>query len=451
MEEKIFKSYDIRGIYPSEINEDLAYKIAQAYVKIVEPKGKVVVGMDVRLSSPPLKKAVIEGLTDAGIDVVDIGLVSTEMYYFAVGYYQYAGGLQVTASHNPAEYNGIKMVRQGPAPVSSDSGIYEIRDLIKEGKEKIESATKGNIENKNVLDDFVKFALKFINPKTIKPLKLVYNPNFGYEGEVLKRAMAIGQLPITLIGLNDTPDGTFPKGRPDPFVPENRPEFVEKVKSEKADLGVAWDADGDRIFFCTKSGLFIESYYMNALLIKTVLAKNPGARIVYDPRYTWALIDSIKENNGEAVICKVGHSFIKEKMRQVDAVFCGESSGHIYFRDFYFSDSGLIPLFLVLELVSEEGNLDQLLAPYFAKYFISGEINTEVEDQQAIIDKLKEKYADAEQDELDGLSAEYPDWRFNVRPSNTEPLLRLNVEAKSQELMAEKRDEVLEVIKFIKL
>lgn len=449
MEEKIFKSYDIRGIYPSEINEDLAYKIAQAYVKIIKPDGKVAVGMDVRLSSPQLKKAVIEGLIDAGIEVVDIGLVSTEMYYFAVGFYKYAGGIQVTASHNPAEYGGIKMVRQGAAPVSADSGIYEIRDLIKEGKENPPAGgRKGSIEKKDVLDDFVKFALNFVDIGALKPIKLVFNPNFGYEGEVLKKAVAIGRLPLTLVGLNDTPDGTFPKGRPDPFVPENRPEFVAKVKAEKADLGVAWDADGDRVFFCTETGQFAESYFANALLIKTMLAKYPGAKIVYDPRYTWALLDSIKENGGKSVVCRVGHSFIKEKMRQVDAVFCGESSGHIYFRDFYYADSGLIPLLLVLELISKEGTLGTLLRPYFEKYFISGEINAEVKNQQAIIAKLKEKYADAKQDELDGLSVEYADWRFNVRPSNTEPLLRLNLEAKSQKLMAEKRDEVLRVMKL---
>ena len=448
MNTEIFKSYDIRGVYPKEINEDSIYKIGQANVKIIKPQGKVVVSRDVRIHSESLVKALINGLTDAGMDVVDIGLVSTEMLYFAVANYGFAGGLQVTASHLPAEYNGLKLVREEAKPVFSDNGLYEIRDLIVAGKEKIESELKGTLEQKDVLEDFSKFSLDFIDSQTIKPLKLVYNPNFGFEAEVLKKVVEIGSLPLTLAGLNDKPDGTFPKGRPDPFRPENRPEFIEKVKSEQADLGVAWDADADRVFFCTKEGVFVEPYFMSALLIKIILAKNPGAKIVYDPRYTWALIDSAKVNGGEAVISRVGHSFIKEKMREVDAVFCGESSGHIYFKNFWYADSGMIPLLLVLELISKGGDLDDLLKPYFEKYFISGEINNEVENGEEKIAFLKERYADGKISELDGLSVEYNrDWRFNVRPSNTEPLLRLNVEAKNKELMEEKRDELLKIIR----
>lgn len=448
MKSEIFKAYDIRGIYPEEINEDLIYKIGQAYVKVVQPKGKIAVGHDVRIHSEKLTKALINGLTDAGVDVINIGLTSTEMLYFAVGKFGLAGGLQVTASHNPAEYNGLKMVRRQARPVSSDTGLYKIRDLITEGKEKIESDKKGSIEHKDVLDNFAKFCLEFIDTSAIKPLKLVYNPNFGFAGEVLKKVVEIGSLPLTIIGMNDTPDGTFPKGRPDPFRPENRPEFVQKVKTENADLGVAWDADADRVFFCTKEDKFVEPYYMNALLIKIALQKNPGAKIVYDPRYTWALLDSACENGGEAVISRVGHSFIKEKMREADAVFCGESSGHIYFKKFWYADSGMIPLLLVLEMMSKEGNLDALLKPYFERYFISGEINSEVKNGQEIIQKLKEKYSDGEISEFDGLSVEYSrDWRFNIRTSNTEPLLRLNVEAKNEELMAQKRDELLNLIR----
>lgn len=452
MDESIFKAYDIRGIYPDEINEDLVYRIGQAYAKFVQPKGEMAVGRDVRVHSPQLKKALIEGLTDAGVDVIDIGLCSTEMYYFAVGNYKLAGGIQITASHNPAEYNGIKMVREEVQPISSDTGIFEIRDLIKAGQEKVAPPAGGDrkrtVEKKDVLEDFAKFCLGFINPKAIKPMKLVYNPNFGFEGEVLKKIVEIGNLPLTLVGINDTPDGTFPKGRPDPFRPENRPEFVEKVTNEKADLGVAWDADGDRVFFCTNDGIFVEPYYSNALLIKIALTKNPGSKIVYDPRYTWALIDSAKDNGGKAVIERVGHSFIKEKMRKENAVFCGESSGHVYFRDFWYADSGILPLLLVLELISLKGDLDTLLKPYYDKYFISGEINTEVKDQEAKIAEIKQKYADGKQSELDGISVEYDrDWRFNVRPSNTESLLRLNVEAKSKELMEQKRDELLNLIR----
>lgn len=448
MDDLIFKAYDIRGIYPSEINEDLVYKIGQAYVKVVKPEGKVAVGHDVRTHSPQLAQALIQGLTDAGIDVVDIGLISTEMLYFAVGSYGFAGGLQVTASHNPAEYNGLKMVRDEAKPVSSDTGLYQMRDLIIAGNEKVSADKKGEIEQKDVLEDFAKFCLGFIDINVLKPLKLVYNPNFGFEGEVLKKVVKLGDLPLTIVGLNDKPDGTFPKGRPDPFRPENRPEFVEKVKSEQADLGVAWDADADRVFFCTKDDHFVEPYYMNALLIKIALEKNPGAKIVYDPRYTWALVDSAKENGGQAVISRVGHSFIKEKMREVDGVFCGESSGHLYFKKFWYADSGMIPLLLVLELISKEGDLDVLLKPYFEKYFISGEINSEVTDSKAKIAQLKEKYTDGKINELDGLSVEYDrDWRFSVRTSNTEPLLRLNVEAKTKELMEQKRDELLGLIR----
>lgn len=448
MDSSIFKAYDIRGIYPTEINEGLIYKIGQAYVKVVKPQGKVAVGHDVRVHSKKLAEFLINGLTDAGVEVVDIGLISTEMLYFAVGNYDYAGGLQVTASHNPAEYNGLKVVREKAMPVSSDTGLYEMRDLVAQGQEKVVSEKKGQVEKKDVLADFVQFCLGFINTQNLKPLKLVYNPNFGFEGEVLKKVVEIGKLPLTLVGLNEKPDGTFPKGRPDPFRPENRPEFIEKVKTEKADLGVAWDADADRVFFCTDSDVFVEPYYMNALLIKIALEKDPGAKIVYDPRYTWALIDSARENGGEAVISKVGHSFIKEKMRAVDGVFCGESSGHLYFKKFWYADSGMIPLLMVLELISREGDLDTLLKPYFEKYFISGEINSEVKDVQAKLAELKEKYADGKIDELDGLSVEYDrDWRFNVRPSNTEPLLRLNLEAKSKELMEEKRDGILALIR----
>lgn len=445
--EGIFKAYDIRGIYPSEIDEDLIYKIGQAYVKVIQPNGKVVVGHDVRLSSEKLSESLIKSLTDAGIDVVDVGLISTEMLYYTVGNYGYYGGLQVTASHNPAEYNGLKMVREQAKPVSSDTGIYEMRDLILTGQEKVESDKKGSVEKKDILVDFVDFALKFTDTASIKPMKLVYNPNFGFEGEVLKKMVEVGKLPLTLVGLNDTPNGHFPKGRPDPFRPENRPEFVELVKSSGADLGVAWDADADRVFFCTKSGHFLEPYYLNALLIKLQLRKEPGSTIVYDPRFVWALVDSAKENGGNAVISRVGHSFIKEKMREVDGVFCGESSGHTYFKDFWYADSGIIPLLLVLELISKEGDLDVLLKPYFDKYFMPGEINTEVKDAAAKIKEIKEKYADGNQDELDGISVEYADWRFNVRSSNTEPLLRLCLEAKSQELMEEKRDEVLNLIR----
>lgn len=443
----IFKAYDIRGVYPTEINEDLAYKIAQGYVKFVQPKGKVVVGMDVRTMSPALKDAVIKGLNDAGIDVVDIGLVSTDMYYFAVGQYGYAGGIQVTASHNPKEYGGIKMVREANYPIFGDQGIQQIRDWIVDGEWQVKSDKKGKVETKDIWAEYADFVLKFIDTKALKPLKVVINPNFGLQGKVFRYIIEKGKLPVTVVGINDEPDGTFPKGRPDPFVPENRPEFVGKVKSEKADFGVAWDADGDRVFFATDKGDFVESYYMNALFIGDILDKNPGGKVLYDPRYTWALIDAAKEHGGTALIERVGHSFIKARMKKEDALFCGESSGHTYFKDYWYADCGIIPALLTMEMVSKKGSLSSMIDPLFAKYPISGEYNTTVEDAQAVLNKLKEKYADAKFSDIDGVSFDYDDWRTNVRTSNTEPLLRMNLEAKTKELMEEKRDEVLGIIR----
>ncbi len=443
----VFKAYDIRGVYPESINEDLVYKVAQGYVEIVKPDGKVAVGMDVRISSPSLKKQVIAGLTDAGIDVVDIGLISTEELYFAVGNYKYAGGISVTASHNPKEYNGVKMVKFGAEPISSDNGILEIRDFCAEGRG-IDAEKKGTVETKDVLADFAKFMVDFVDISKIKPTKLAINPNFGFEGEVLKAVIKAGNLPLTVVGIDDEPDGNFPKGRPDPFLLENRPQIIDLVKAEKCDLGVAWDADADRVFFCTSNGVFVEPYYTNAALIAYMLKKMPGSTIIYDPRYTWALIDSAEENGGKAIIERVGHSFIKLAMRKTNALFAGESSGHTYYRDFWFADSGIIPLLQVLEITGATGkSLDEILAPYYAKYFISGEYNSTVADAKAILAKIETKYSDAQILKIDGLSIEYPLWRASIRTSNTEPLMRLNVEAKSKEKMEEKRDELLGLIR----
>ncbi|EKD57028.1 MAG: hypothetical protein ACD_58C00021G0006 [uncultured bacterium] len=443
---KCFKAYDVRGIYPDQIDDETAYKVGQAYADFVKPQGKIAVGMDVRNSSPALKKNLIQGFVDAGVDVVDIGLVSTEEYYFAVGYYKFSGGIQVTASHNPKEYGGFKMVREDVIPISGDTGLFDIRDKVTAGF-KLESDKKGIVEIKDIHDDFARFALTFINASKIKPLKLVYNPNFGFEGYVLKKVVELGKLPLDLVPLNAQPDGNFPKGRPDPFIPENRPEFVELVKSSGADLGVAWDADADRVFFCADGGTFVESYFINSILIGRILDKNPGEKIIYDPRNTWALIDAIKSHGGTPLLERVGHSFIKARMRKDNAIFSGESSGHTYFRDFYYADSGIIPLLLVLEMLSESGKkLSEILEPVFSKYFISGEINFETPNKDKIFGILKQKYADSQFSDLDGISIEYPDWRFNLRGSNTEPKLRLNLEAKSQKIMEEKRDEVNKII-----
>ena len=446
LDPKIFKAYDIRGAYPDMIDEDLAYKIGQAYCRVVSPDGPIAVGMDVRIHSKSLKDALIQGIVTAGIDVIDIGLVSTEMLYFAVGNYGYAGGIQVTASHNTAEYNGFKITRAEALSISSDTGLFKIRDLIVAGKESFRGERKGTVIKKDVLNDFAHFVLKFVDKKKMGRFRIAYNPNFGFEGMVLKEVNDIGRFNFDLIGLNHIPDGTFPKGQPDPFREENRPEFIEFVKSSQVDIGVAWDADADRVFFCTGQGRFIDPYYINAILIKYILKKNGGGKIIYDPRYTWALIDAAREAGGEAIMERVGHSFIKARMRKEKAIFSGESSGHTYFKDFWYADSGMIPLLIVLEMISSGPTLDDLLEPLISKYFISGEISRKIDDKERVFRELKSRYSDAEISEIDGLCLEYTDWRVSVRASNTEPLLRVNVEGKSKEIMEKKRDEIMELV-----
>ncbi|HKB88667.1 MAG TPA: phosphomannomutase/phosphoglucomutase [Patescibacteria group bacterium] len=443
----IFKAYDIRGVYPTNVTPDLAYKLGQAYAAYVKPHGEVVVGNDVRLHSEELKNKVAEGLMDSGVNVVDIGLISTDMYYFAVGKYGFAGGIQSSASHNPPEFHGFKMVRENVIPITFEEGISQMRDLIQKD-EFVLSTEKGKLRKLNIEKDYIDYTLGWLKNKDIKPLKIVINGNFGYAAVMFKMIVAAGKLPITVVSLNDVPDGTFPKGRPDPFVPENRTEFSELVKSSGADLGIAWDADADRVFFCADGGEFLEPYYLNTILIKQMLKKFPGEKIIYDPRYTWALIDAIKENGGIPIICRVGHSYIKEKMREENALYATESSGHTYFRDFWFADNGMIPAMQIIEFLTENNvKLSEIVKPAMNKYFISGEINSEVVDKDGKMKEIAEKYKDGKLDMLDGVSIEYPDYRFNVRPSNTESLLRLNVEAKSKELMEQKRDEILGIIR----
>lgn len=444
----IFKAYDIRGIYPAQINEDMAYKIGQAYVKVTKPQGEVLIGHDVRIHSKALKEKVIEGMLDAGVNVLDVGWMSTDMLYFGVGYYKTAGGMQVTASHNPPEWHGVKMVRENVVPMTLESGISQIRDLIVKN-EFTKSQKKGSLRVINtILDDYSKYILTWIDISKIKSLKVVYNPNFGFAGKIFERIIELGKLPLTLIPLNAKPDGTFPKGRPDPFVPENRGEFMELVKSSHADLGIAWDADADRVFFCAEGGIFIEPYYLNTILIKQMLTKSPNEKVIYDPRYTWALIEAIKESGGKEIICKVGHSYIKEAMRRENALFATESSGHIYYRDYWYADCGMIPPLQVLEyLCLSNKKLVDIVKPVMNKYFISGEVNSEVVDKDGKMKEIAKKYFDGKQSTLDGIAVEYPDFRFCVRPSNTENLLRLTLEAKSEKIMQEKRDEVLAIIR----
>lgn len=446
---EIFKAYDIRGVVNKDFDKNHAYQIAQAYVKIIQPKGVVVVGMDVRLSSAEIQAAVIQGLIDVGVDVLDIGLSSTEMYYFAVGQYGTAGGIQVTASHNPKEYNGFKMVKKDVEPIHKDNGIFAIRDLVATDAEPTFAKKRGSITKKDVLSDFCAFSIGWLNQDIIKPMAIVINPNFGFEGEVIKKFVSTYNLPWKLIGLNDIPDGNFPKGRPDPFVLENRPEFEALTKSSGADLGVAWDADADRVFFCTDQGKFIESYHINNLLIKSLLKNNPNEKVIYDPRYTWALIDATKEMSGKPIIERVGHSFIKERMRKENAIFSGESSGHTYFRDFWYADTGLLPLLVLINLLNAAGQkLSTLIEPIMNQYPMSGEINSLVKNTKETSEKIERLYEkNGIVSRLDGLSIEFADWRFNLRESNTEPLLRLNVEGKSADIVKEKTQELLAIIR----
>jgi phosphomannomutase len=443
----IFKAYDIRGIFPANLDNSIAYKIGQAYSEYVRPDGEVFVGEDVRLHSHELKTSLIEGLTDAGIDVVDVGRVSTDMIYFAVGFYRAAGGIQATASHSPAQWHGFKMTKNDAEPLTFEDGIEWMRSFVQSDK-KIKSPKKGRIRKLDIWDDYVDFVLKWFPKENLQPMRVVINPNFGLAGLVFRKIVEKGKLPLEIIPINDVPDGSFPKGIPNPFVPENRVEFLDLAKKTEADLGITWDADADRVFFCTKGGIFVEPYFLNTILVKEVLAKFPGSNIVYDPRYIWAIERAIRENGGVPVMSVVGHSYFKKKMRETNAVFAVESSGHIYYRDFWYSDCGMIPIAQVLGFLNtNKVSLLDAVQPLMDSYFISGEINTSVENKDEKIEEIARRYSDARQSRFDGILVDYDDFRFCVRPSNTEPLLRLTLEAKSKKLMEEKRDEVLEIIR----
>ncbi len=456
MNEKIFKAYDVRGIYPEEINESDMHKIATAYCQFAKPQ-EVVIGSDIRLSSPSLKKAAIKAVADQGIKIIDIGEISTDMLYFSVAYYNYAGGFSITASHNPKEYNGVKFVREESRPISSDSGLFDIRDIAINNKIEIADyelteEQKFLVEKKNILDDYAVKIKSFVDFSKIKPFKIIANPNFGLAGKALEKIL--DGTGIEIVKLNFNPDGNFPKGRPDPLIPENRNELSKLVVEHKADFGVAWDADADRCFFFTEKGEFIEGYFITALLAQIFLQKQNNQkqeRIIHDTRLTWAIEDIVKKNNGLAVASKAGHSFIKERMKKENAIFGGEVSAHYYFRDYYFCDNGMIPLVMMLEFLSKQNKtLSEIMQEVFwNKYFVSGEINSEVENVKIILEKAENIYSsDAKKiDKTDGISIEYSDWRFNLRGSNTEPVIRLNVEAKNQALMEEKRNELLKLIR----
>lgn len=443
----IFKAYDIRGVYPEEINENIVYKIGQAYAKFLKPK-TVALGRDVRLSSPSLFESMKKGLLDHGVNVVDIGVGSTDTMYFAVAHYGYDGGLMITASHNPRQYNGVKMVRAKGLPVAGDSGINDIRDLVL-ADYAYQAPQKGEESAKDVSDDYVEKILSLVDVDKIKSknFKIVANVNFGPTAERLKKIAKF--LPLDFVWLNEEPNGEFPKGRPDPLIPENRQELVELVKQNKVNFGAAWDCDADRIFFVDETGRFISGYFTTAVLAKVLLEKYPGGKIVTDMKLNWAVIDTVEKLGGTPLPNKTGHAFFKERMIKEDAVFGGEVSGHYCFKDFFYLDNGLIPFVLILELLAKSGQkMSEIYEPYFENYFAIDETNFTVGDKDGLLAALKEKYKDGKLSEIDGVAIEYPDWRFNVRPSNTEPLIRLNLEARSKDLMEEKKDEV---IKFIKL
>jgi phosphomannomutase len=449
MNEKIFKAYDVRGIYPGEIDEAAVKAIAKAYAVFAcpEPGRRVAVGHDVRLSSPSLHQAVIEGLTEMGVDVIDIGQGPTELIYFAVGAHNLDGGIQVSASHNPAEYNGLKMVRGGVEALSSDNGLLDIKTLAL-ANALPEVAHKGSVTKQNLTEEYLEFLYqKFGRSGWPSEIKIVANNNFGLSGVLAKRLLQEGNSRIEMIGLNDTPDGSFPKGRPDPLVLENRAETSELVKNEQADLGVAWDADGDRFYLVDENGVFVEGCHLTAKLAEYLLQKNPGEKIIYDPRNVWAVEQTVKTAGGVAVLNKAGHTFIKNRMKKEQALFAGEMSGHFYFRDFYFADNGLIPFLLVLSIIGESGqSVSEMFKDLRENFHVSGEINFKVTDISAKIAEIEQAYGDGQVDRTDGLSLMFDDWRFNLRSSNTEPLLRLNIEGKNKQVVDQKLAEITELI-----
>jgi phosphomannomutase len=444
LEPKAFKAYDVRGIYPAELDEDGGYRIGRAFVDQFGTK-TVAVGRDRRVSSPSMAEAVRRGAADAGADVLDLGLVGTEMVYFAVGELGLDGGIAVTASHNPKEYTGMKIVRRGALPVGGDSGLLDVRDRAIAGAWR--EAQPGSITQEDIWDRFVERVLSFVDVPALKPLRIVVDAANGMAGAMLPPVLA--RLPmLDVVRCFFEPDGTFPNHEPNPLLPENREFIVRKTTEERADFGVAFDGDADRCFFVDDTGEFVPGDFTTALFAESFLAKEPGGKVIYDVRASWAVPEAIERAGGEALVNRVGHAFIKQRMRQDDAVFGGEVSAHYYFRDFVQADSGTVPFLLMCELVSRRGKLSEVLAPFRVRYFISGEINTPVADVPAKLQELEDRFGDGTRvSHLDGLSVDADDWHFNVRPSNTEPLLRLNLEARTNELMERKRDEVLGVIR----
>jgi phosphomannomutase len=445
LDPKVFKAYDVRGIYPGEIDEDGAYAIGRAYVQQFEPR-RVAVGRDMRLSSPEMAAAVIAGASDEGAEVLDLGLVGTEMVYFAVGSLGLDGGVMVTASHNPGEYTGMKILRRGALPVGGESGLLDVRDRALRVSGRSGDGVD-RVSSYDIWPAYVDRVLSFIDVSAVRPLKVVIDAANGMAGTMLPRVLE--RLPVEAVRCFFEPDGSFPNHEPNPLLPENREFIVGRTLEEGADLGVAFDGDADRCFFVDDTGEFVPGDFATALLAELVLAKEPGAKIIYDVRASWAVPETIRAAGGEPLMNRVGHAFIKERMRRDDAAFGGEVSGHYYFREFSQADTGVVPFLLMLEAISRGGRrLSERLAPFRSRYFLTGELNTPVRDVALKLQELKERYSsEGRVSHLDGISVDADDWHFNVRPSNTEPLLRLNLEARSQELMERKRDEVLGLIR----
>ena len=446
LDPKVFKAYDVRGIHPAELDEDGAYRIGRAYVEHFGPD-TIAVGRDMRLSSPSMAAAVLDGAADGGADVLDLGLVGTEMLYYAVGELGLDGGIVVTASHNPKEYTGMKIVRGGALPVGGDSGLEDVRRVAEAGFG--ESNRRGEIRPEDVWAGFVEKVLSFVERDAIRPLRIVVDAANGMAGTMLPPVLE--RLPqLDVVRCYFEPDGSFPNHEPNPLLPENREFIVERTRTEGADLGVAYDGDADRCFFVDDTGEFVPGDFVTALLARAMLQKEPGAKVIYDVRASWAVPRAIEDAGGVALVNRVGHAFIKERMREVDALFAGEVSAHYYFRDFSQADTGVVPFLVMLELLSRaEQPLSELLAAYRSQYFLTGEINTPVADVALKLRELEERYAAAggRISHLDGVSVDFDDWHFNVRPSNTEPLLRLNLEALDERTMELRRDEVLELIR----
>jgi len=442
-----FKAYDVRGRVPEELDEDIAYRIGRGYAAFVKPR-TVAVGRDIRASSPALTAALIKGLTDSGVDVLDIGIGGTELAYFATFSRRLDGGIMVTASHNPPNYNGMKLVREGSRPISADTGLKDIRALAERNEFGPPVAARGKVRLVDVKPDYLEHLLSYVDIHALAPLKIVVNAGNGGAGPIVD--LLETHLPFTFVKLFHEPDGRFPNGVPNPMIEANRTVTIDRVRAERADLGIAWDGDYDRCFFFDEHGQFIEGYYIVGLLAESFLSKSPGERIVHDPRLTWNTLDLVRRGRGTAVQSKSGHAFIKQRMREIDAVYGGEMSAHHYFRQFSYADSGMIPWLLIAAIMSQrKASLSTLVGERMRAFPASGEINRTVKDAAAVIARVEAEYTPRATavDRTDGLSVEFADWRFNLRSSNTEPLLRLNVESRGDAaLMQAKTAELLALL-----